>query len=185
MVSALATYAAFLAHATVDWDWELAGVTLVALTAAAALVIVARGDSEESPPRLPVRVVLPTITAGLAIMALAAVMSTVPLNRATAAYNGRNFAEAARLAQKASDWAPWSAEALDILGRAQLAQGQIPEARASFAKAVAKSPNDWVLWRDLAAAAPPEQARDAAGRALALNPRESELKLLEYTLTQR
>ena len=41
---ALAPYAAFLAHAGVDWDWELAGVTLVALLAGAALVVTARGD---------------------------------------------------------------------------------------------------------------------------------------------
>ncbi len=118
--------------------------------------------------------------AALALLALAAVLATVPLSRA------RHGVQPARLrrrrqaqAQKASDWAPWSSEALDILGRAQLAQGQVVKARASFDEAVAKSPNDWELWRDLAAASPPAQARAALRRALALNPLETELKQLQ------
>ncbi len=39
---AAAAYVAYLVHAAVDWDWELAGVTLVALLTACGLVAVAR-----------------------------------------------------------------------------------------------------------------------------------------------
>ncbi len=183
VTGAFAAYAAFLAHAAVDWDWELAGVTLVALVAAAALVVSARGGDREVAPRsVAVRVALPAVTAALALLALAAVLSTVPLGRARDAYNRLDFEEAATQAQKAADWAPWSSEALDVLGRAQLAQGQIAKARSSFGQAVEKSPNDWELWRDLAAASPPAQARAALRRALALNPLEAELKQLQETL---
>ena len=128
------------------------------------------------------RIGLPAVTGVLALLALAAVLSTVPLSRARAAYNRFDVAEAATQAQKASDWAPWSAEALDILGRAQLARGQVVEARASFQRAVEKSPNDWELWRDLSAASPPAQARIALRRARALNPLESELVELQQAL---
>jgi tetratricopeptide (TPR) repeat protein len=185
VTGAFAAYAAFLAHAAVDWDWELAGVTLVALMAAAALIVSARGDDQEVAPRTATRVALPALTAVLALAALAAVLSTVPLSRARAAYNRLDFVEAATQAQKASDWAPWSSEALDILGRSQLAQGKVVKAQASFARAVAKSPNDWELWRDLSAASPPAQARVALRRALELNPREPELKQLQDALAPK
>ena len=181
-VGAFATYAAFLAHAAVDWDWELAGVTLVALVAAVALIVSARRDeAEEAPPAL-VRVALPTVTGVLALLALAAVLSTVPLSRARAAYNRLDFPAAEAHAQTASDWAPWSAEALDLLGRAQLAQGKVVRARTSFREAVRKSPNNWEMWRDLAAASPPVPARVALRRALALNPLASELHQLQQQL---
>ena len=179
---AFAAYAAFLAHAAIDWDWELAGVTLVALAAAVAVIVAARGDDEDAPMRTATRVALPAVTGVLALLALAAVLATVPLSRARAAYNRLDFTEAEAQAQKASDWAPWSSEALVVLGRSQLAQGKLVAARASFESAVAKSPNDWELWRDLAAASPPAAARVAIRRALALNPLESELKEFQQAL---
>jgi len=184
-VGAFATYAAFLAHAAVDWDWELAGVTLVGLMAAVALVVTARGDDENVAPRTMTRIGLPVVTGVLALLALAAVLSTVPLNQSRIAYNRLDFVEAASKAQKASDWAPWSSEALDMLGRSQLAEGKMLEARTSLASAVAKSPNDWELWRDLAAASRPAQARAATRRALALNPLESELRRLQDALAPK
>ncbi len=112
------------------------------------------------------------------MLALAAVLSTVPLNQARRAYIRLDFKASATQAQKAVDWAPWSSEALDLLGRAQLAQGQLGKARLSFQRAVEKSPNDWELWRDLAAASPPAQARVALRRAQRLSPLESELTQL-------
>ncbi len=179
---ALAAYVAFLAVAAVDWDWQLAGVTVVGLLAAVGIVVSARGDDADVEPRRVARVALPAATGVLALLALAAVLSTVPLARANAAYDRLDFREAAKQAQTASDWAPWSSEALDVLGRSQLAEGQLVEARASFRRTVEKSPNNWVLWRDLAAAAPTAQARVALRRARALNPLESELKQLQEAL---
>jgi Flp pilus assembly protein TadD len=124
------------------------------------------------------------VTAVVAVLALGAVLSTVPLNRARDSYSRLDFAAAASQAQKAHDWAPWSSEALDILGRAQMGQGQLEKARVSFRRAVEKSPNDWELWRDLAAASPPAEARIAVRRALQLSPLESELKQFQEALAQ-
>jgi tetratricopeptide (TPR) repeat protein len=160
----------------VDWDWELAGVTLVGLAAGAALVVFARGDVLPHEPAPPLRVGLAALTAGLSLLALAAVLATVPLSRAHAAYSRQDYALAADEAKKATDWAPWSAEALNALGRAQLALGQVRRARASFADAVARSPNEWELRRDLAAVLPAAQARAELRRAIALNPLDSELR---------
>jgi len=183
--AAFATYAALLAHAAVDWDWELAGVTLVGLVAAVALVALARGDDADVAPRAAIRIGLPALTAGLSLLALAAVLATVPLARARDAYNRFDFEEAATQAQKASDWAPWSSEALNMLGRAQLAQGKVAKARLSLRRAVEKSPNDWVLWRDVAAASPPAKARVALRRARALNPLEGELAQFQEALAPK
>ena len=186
VAAAFAAYAAFLAHAAIDWDWELAGVMLVVLAVAAALIVSARRDDDDAKPhRALLRIGFPVITATSALVALAAVLATVPLSRARVAYDRLDFAEAQTQAQKAADWAPWSSEALDILGRSQLAQGKLAAAHTSLASAVAKSPNDWELWRDLAAASPPAQARVAVRRALALNPLESELKQFQQALAPK
>jgi O-antigen ligase len=182
VVGAFAAYAAFLAHAAVDWDWELAGVTVVALVAAAALTVSARRDPVDTVPGPAARVALPAVVAALALVSLGAVLATVPLGNAREAYNRLDFAEAAAQARKAADRAPWSSEALDVLGRAQLGQGKLLQARASFREAVRKSPNDWELWRDLAAASPPAEARAALARALALSPLESELMQMQRAL---
>ena len=175
VTGAFAMYAAFLAHAAVDWDWELAGVTLVGLIAAVALVVSARGEEADAEPGPAIRFGLPALTGAIAVLALAAVLSTVPLNQARRAYLRLDFKASATQAQKAVDWAPWSSEALDLLGRAQMGQGQLGKARLSFQRAVEKSPNDWELWRDLAAASPPAQARVALRRAQKAHPLESEL----------
>jgi O-antigen ligase len=184
VTGAFAMYAAFLAHAAVDWDWELAGVTLVGLIAAVALVVSGRGEEADAEPGRVIRVGLPALTGVIAVLALGAVLSTVPLNRARSAYGRLDFKASATQAQKAVDWAPWSSEALDLLGRAQLGQGQLGKAQLSFQRAVERSPNDWELWRDLAAASPPAQARVALRRAQRLSPLESELKQMQQQLGQ-
>ena len=43
--TALAAYVAWLAHAAVDWDWQIPAVTLPALACGAALVACAPADS--------------------------------------------------------------------------------------------------------------------------------------------
>ena len=70
--AATGAYVAFLAHAALDWDWEMPTVTLAALACAAAVVVVNRG-------RLPTRAlssigraVAVALTVGLAVFALVA-----------------------------------------------------------------------------------------------------------------
>lgn len=173
--AALGAYAAFLAHAAVDWDWELAGVSLVGLAAGAALVVSARSGRRRRDARPRLALVLGAASLVLAVASVGAVLFAVPLARARDAYDRFDFAAAADEARRAIRWGPWSSEAYDLLGRAQLGSGQTQRARRSFEAALHRSPDDWEILRDLAAASDLATARMLLDRAARLNPRESEL----------
>jgi O-antigen ligase len=179
---ALAVYAAFLVHASIDRDWELPGVTLVALAAGASLVVAARADGPPARRRIMVRVALPAVSIGLALVALGSVAVNTPLARARKAYERLDFTQAAAEARRARDRAPWSSNALKLLARAELSLGHRRRARTILLEAVTKSPGDWELWRDLASASQPRAAMAALDHALALNPRENELEALRRSL---
>ena len=143
---ALAAYVAYLAHAGVDWDWELSGVTLSALLCGGALLAAGRSDNRAGRWRgLPIvlgSVVILTSFVGLAgNLALAASGNAVSTG---------NWNRAASAARRAHFWAPWSATPWQRLGEAQLGLGDAKAARASYAKAIAKSPSDWRLWLEVA-----------------------------------
>ena len=57
-------------------------------------------------------------------------------------------------------------------GRAQLALGETEQARVAFERAVARSPGDSELWRDLAVVAPRGRALEAIRRVRELNPQD-------------
>src|SRR5437868_5843482 len=78
-------------------------------------------------------------------------------------------------ARRAASLQPWSAQPLRVLGEAQLQQGKLAAARRSFRSGLAKTPHDWLLWLDLALASPRRDRPAAARRALALNPRSTEI----------
>ena len=173
--AACGAYAAFLVHAALDWDWQLPAVTLAALSCGAAMLVRAR--SVAAPLVIPMRVRV--ALAGVALMLFAAAFIGLKGNLAIAASNNAaddgNWAEAAREARTATSWAPWSAEGWRNLGEAQFARGDRAAARASFRKAIAKDPNNWSLWADLAEASTRRTWRSPALEALRLNPRAPEL----------
>ncbi len=178
----LGAYAAYLVHASVDWDWELAGVTLVALLAAGALVVSARDDA---PPReLPrlLRVAGPGAAALLAALALWSLLATVPEGRARTALESGQFGKAIRYAGDARKWAPWSSRPWRMRGEAQLAQGDLRAARASLEEAVRREPGEWVTWLELALASDGAEKRRALARAAALNPNEGQVKVVQDSL---
>lgn len=182
VVGAFAAYVAFLAHAGVDWDWELAGVTLVALLAGCALVARARPDD---PPReLPraLKVAAPAAAALLALVAVVSVMSTVPLGKAREAALVTDWATAEREARRAQDWAPWSSDAWRLLGEAQLGQGRVAAARKSFRQAAAKDPGKWLLHLELAITSTGAEQRRAIAAASRLNPRDDQVELVRDSL---
>jgi len=66
------------------------------------------------------------------------------------AVSSGNWNRAASSARRAHFWAPWSATPWQRLAEAQLGLADAPAARASYAKAIAKSPSDWRLWLEVA-----------------------------------
>jgi O-antigen ligase len=168
-------YATWLAHAAVDWDWELAGVTVVALLCGCALVGAARRDVPDALPGGAIRIAAPVATGLLAAVALVFAASNIPLGRALAAESRADFAAMEREAARAERFAPWSSQPLWLRGRAELAQVKVAEARATLRRAVARDPGRWELWLDLAAATTGEDRLRAARTAKRLNPLEREI----------
>jgi O-Antigen ligase len=169
---ALAAYVAFLVHAAVDWDWEMTAVTLSALLCGIAVLALARGaDREERSFALPVRLTAVGATAALAALAFVGLVGNLALASSIHAAGRADWQKAAAQARRASDWAPWSSDALDLLGQAELHQGRKAAAAASFRRALAKDPKRWDIWLDLYAAASGPEAAHAFRRAYQLNPK--------------
>jgi hypothetical protein len=169
--AALAAYVAFLVHAIVDWDWEVTAVTLTALLCGIALLAAARHDGASRSFALPGRLVGVGVTAALAALAFVGLVGNLAVASSTHAASRQDWQKSAAQARRASDWAPWSSSALDLLGQAQLHQRNTRAAAMSFRSAVAKDPNRWDLWLDLYAATSGREADHAFRRAYELNPK--------------
>ena len=163
--AAAAAYVAFLVHAAFDWDWEIPVVPIVALVLAAVVLVSARSGHKQSGLAV-------SVTAGATGMAaLAACIVAVgngALVSAAGAGKAGDWPRARALATRAEHWQPWSAEPLLVLGRAQVATGDLRGARVSYARAAALAPGDWRTWYDLAAASHGDLRRAALARLAGL-----------------
>jgi O-antigen ligase/polysaccharide polymerase Wzy-like membrane protein len=165
-----AAYIMFVAHAAIDWDWEMPVVTMAELVCGAAIVVAARGDW--APLRRKVR-------AGGVVAALVVVACTLVFlvgNRdldAAAAANGQRTLQARAAA--ARTWVPWSPDPSRWLAEVQLERGNRSAARRLFAAAIAKDGSDWSLWLQMAAASSGRQRVHAIFEAIQLDPRGPEV----------
>jgi O-antigen ligase len=177
---ALGGYVAYLVHASVDWDWQMPAVTLLALFAGGAIVIAARrSDSEGQPLGLPARLALGAGAAFVVAVAFVGLIGNIALSRADDAVLHGLGQTAAAQGAKAHRWAPWSAQALEDLGDGRLLLGQKRSGLAALRAAVAKDPGDWQIWFDIAAATDGSAHRTALSRAKALNPYSPEIADVE------
>jgi hypothetical protein len=167
-------YAAFLAHAAWDWDWELPAVTLVGLAAGASLLVTARREttrplSGRARAGLAVALVVPAAFAG----------ATLAGERANAqaarSLESGAWSQAASHARRARTLLPWSADPRRTLARASLAEGDFRGAVSELQAAIARDPRSAVLWLDLALVSEGATHRHALDRARALNPLNPEL----------
>ncbi len=176
--AALGAYAVFLVHSAQDWDWELSAVTVAALVCAAALLALEGSDEPRARiGRLPRLLGI----VGCALIGSVAVVGFVGnhfIERATDALDRAKPSEAAHAARMARTWAPWSSDPWRLLGEAQLEQGKVGPARASFLHGLARNDQDWELWLDLALVSDGPARRAALARAAALNPLDSEVRRL-------
>jgi hypothetical protein len=168
------TYAAFVAHLAVDWDWELSGLALTGLFVG-CLLLVAHRDGQEQ--LLGTRLRAGGAAAGLAIAAFVFVglVGNTALARAQAANGEHRYDAAAAAASTARRWMPWSPAPLQALGTARLGQGDAAAAQASFRAAIALDPDSWQSWLDLAATRHGRLRRRAVARARALYPHNPQL----------
>jgi hypothetical protein len=170
---ALGAFVAYLAHATVDWDWQMPAVTLLALFAGAALVTAARSETRGGVPggtRL--RAAVGVGAAIVAVVAFIGLIGNLALVRSKNDLLDAQPAAAAAQAQTAHRWAPWSAVAVRYLGEARVLSGRRQAGLAALDDAAAKDPGDWQTWLDIAAASTGTKRTAALARAHALNPAE-------------
>ena len=178
---ALGAYSAYVLHAGVDWDWELTGVTLVALISGACLLAAARPEGLGVRSQRLRYVAVPLVVT-LCVLAFISVLGNVPLGRSRVALDDSRWAEAAVQAQTARRWAPWSSQPLQLLGEAQLGAGNVVHARRSFRAALEQDPANWQLWVDLALASSGAEQRVALEHARRLNPRSTQVRELLASL---
>jgi O-antigen ligase len=175
-------YVAYLAHAGVDWDWEMGAVTLVWLFCGAALLISARDEQKLKPLSRGRRAGALALTLAAIGFAFVGLISNSALSASARAADAENWRRAESQARKAIDWAPWSLAGWQLLGEAQLQQAKLSAARASFRRAIAKDHRDWSLWLDLALASEGASRRHAAATAARLNPLSPEIARLRTGL---
>ena len=179
--AALGAYVAYLIHAGVDWDWEMTAVTMTALFCGVALLVAGRTESVPPLSRR-ARVVLVAVAVALAAWAFVGVVGNQEVAAAKDATGLSKWQDAEDHAQKAMPWMPWSSEPWQLAGEAQLARGQLDAARSTVRTAIAKDPDEWELWLDLSLASKGRAKREAAARALRLNPLGLELAGLRRLL---
>jgi O-Antigen ligase len=171
---ACAAYVAYLVHAAADWDWELAGVSLAAVLCGLACIVAGRGDGTPV-LRMRLRALGAGLAAGLSALTIVGLLGNTALEAGDAAVINGHWRTAERQARSAIRWMPWSSAGWQRLAEAQLGLHDRVDARRSLHRAIAKDPNDWVLWLDLIGAARgPEQAA-AVQRASVLNPLDPSL----------
>jgi O-Antigen ligase len=172
VTTTFAAYVAYLLHTGIDWDWELPAVTLAGLLCGIVLLVGSR--DERHPARRTVgvgaRAALAAAVILIAAFSVLGLLGNRALASATRAVDRASWKTAELHAHDAIRWMPWSGQAWQQLGDAQLGLGDRRAALASLMKGVDRSPGDWSIWFDLGTASRGSQRRQAYRRAAALNP---------------
>jgi hypothetical protein len=173
-------FVAYLVHASVDWDWQMPAVTLLALFVGAAILAAARRDD---PERRPLggraRIAFGTGAVAAAAVAFVGLIGNIALARSDGAIANALGRKAAAQAAIARRWAPWSAQALKDLGDGRLLLGEKRAGLAALRDAAAKDPGNWEIWFDIAAGTTGSAHQAALARATALNPQSPEIADVE------
>ena len=169
--AACGAYTAFVVHAAFDWDWEVVGVTLVALLCAAVLLVAAPARSRVL--RGEHRVVAVALVLGLSVFAMASRVGNEALERARQQLLDGRAERALRNGRLADRVLPWSVEPLGVIGSAQKQLGATAAGRHTLRRAVARDPSDWSAWYRLAHASEGVERATALAEARRLNPREA------------
>ena len=148
--------AVYAIGATLDFDWELAAVTVPAIVVAALAV------THPRPRTLRTRVVLPA-AAALAVAGLLAYAGSARLSAAQDAARRGDFARAQSDAKAALRWQPYSPQPWLVIG-------DVTHDASAYRRAVALDPADWLLWQRLASVESGRLRRLAEARAAQLNP---------------
>ncbi len=163
----LGAFVAWAAHAGIDWDWALLGVTAPALLCGVALLKSAPGRTRHIGQAGRVVGV-----AAIGVLLVAAVPVLVADLRIQVAYKNVSLHPRAALseANTVRTLEPWSSQPYQVMAEAYEVEGDPAEARQALRRAISKDSSSWVLWRLLANASTGAERRVAEARTMALNP---------------
>jgi tetratricopeptide (TPR) repeat protein len=169
-----ATYVAWLAHAALDWHWEMVGVTLVALLAGGAAMLTAERRTVRPVPD-PARWLLLGASVGLTVLALVSLVGNQALFAGREAVAREDWSEADEHARRAEALLPWSFEPHIVRGDAAAGRGDRERAVEHYRRAIEDDGRSWVAWLRLGQVARGAERRAAYERVHELNPRETSL----------
>jgi O-antigen ligase len=167
---AAGAYVAYLAHAAIDWDWEVVGLTSIAIVAGTAGLVGGRPSALHVHLTRPVRLLLAAGALAATAFAFVSVVGNREVARSQAAVKAGDQARAITSARLARRTLRWSVEPWLALGEAQRAGGNVAGARASFERAVSVDPGNWRAWLVLSEVTTGSQRRAALANARRLNP---------------
>jgi hypothetical protein len=171
-----AALVAWMAHSAVDWDWEVPGVTILALVCAVVLCGAA--------PRRTVLLGRKARAGAGSAAAIAALLGVIvgignqALASSRNALGSQNYAQADALAEKATRWAPWLADPWIVRGEVAAFDQDSSMARRDFRKAIAKDPRNYLAWYGLAGVTSGAAHQEAVAKVVELNPLSDEAKEL-------
>jgi O-antigen ligase len=176
--AALAAYVALLAHAALDWDWEIPAVTVPTVLLAVALAKTGERGATRALTVAP-RACLLAAALALGLAAVVVHAGNTAMDAAREALDRNDAVEAEREAARARRFAPWSAEPWRLLGDAEVAAGRVARGREHIRRSLSEDPDAWESWLALAFATDgPARAR-AVAAARALNPLAPELLVFD------
>jgi O-Antigen ligase len=178
-------YVAALAHATVDWDWQLPAVTLCTLALGTTLIIAARRSTDAHVVTARLRWTTIPLTLGLIAFVFAAQVGHNALAAAERAANHGDYRAALADARSARSWLPWAASPWQRIGEAQLASGEPAAAKSSLREAIRLDRSDWSTWLDLALTSTDGDRRRALAQVACLNPLSQEATKSAESLHER
>ncbi|MGH3429793.1 MAG: O-antigen ligase family protein, partial [Terriglobales bacterium] len=167
---ALGAYTAYLAHAAVDWDWQIPGVTIVAMIAGVVILLQDRSVHSVALGKTG-RWVGGFLFLFVGLLSATGLAANHATSQGLTALGDRHPAAALGDAHTAMTFAPWSDEPYLIAGRAHQQLGQRDAALSSFRKAAAHDPADWAAWAAIANVSTGGVHRAALTRLLKLDPR--------------
>ena len=178
MPAVTGVYVAYLAHASLDWDWEIPALTMVALAAGVGLIVAGRTGSCH-PFSFGRRLVVLALLAPLLALAVALHGGQGRLEKARRSLERGNNVRAVDEAAAAERWLPWAAEPWQVRGEALLAAGDLRGAATALRHASRMNRSNWEVWYDLALVEQGAARAEARAKAKALNPRSSEVASLD------
>jgi O-antigen ligase len=167
---AAGAYAAFLAHAGVDADWEMPVLVVAAFACAGAVLVLARPTGCATPLRPHARAALASLAVGVGALTFGELIGATALDASRNAATVGAFTQASVDATVASRWLPWSGEPQRVVGDAAKAHGDLADAIKAYESAVHRDPQNWQAWQSLATVSTGVARRHAAARARRLNP---------------